>query len=61
MGIPQEGLWLREEAFAAIVLRGGQYSLDDLIFGQLDWLEAGREALPSLANLRLLLKARLRR
>ena len=58
-GIPRTGLWMREEALGAIIERGGQYSLDDLIYGLLDWLQYADDSV-TISNLRTLLQIRLR-
>lgn len=49
---------MREEALEAIIERGGQYSLDDLIYGLLDWLQYADDSV-TVSNLRALLQIRL--
>ena len=58
-GIPRSGLWMRQEALEAIIERGGQYSIDDLIYGLLDWLQYADDTV-TVSNLRALLQQRLR-
>lgn len=58
-GIPRSGLWMRQEALEAIIERGGQYSIDDLIYGLLDWLQHTDNTV-TVSNLRALLQQRLR-
>ena len=58
-GLPRTGLWMREEALEAIIERGGQYSIDDLIYGLLDWMQYADDTV-TVSNLRTLLHKRLR-
>jgi hypothetical protein len=54
-GIPSEGCRVRPEIFERILSAGGNYDIDDLIHGLMDWLDVTDDPEPASQMLRMML------